>query len=93
MRRIERKLFQLGDEIAALQGAEALAKEELIYHQHLNDDAQRDAVVSDHPIDRADARETAGDVARFERHLDDLRRHRQRLEKKRERLLRKMRSD
>ena len=30
--------------------------EELIFHDHLNDDAQRDAAVSDSSIDRADAR-------------------------------------
>ena len=76
MKRIERKIFQLGDEIEALIRAEQLAAEELVYHQHLNDDAQRDAVVSDNPIDRADARETGSDVARFERHLSDLRRQR-----------------
>ncbi len=91
MRRIERKLFQLGDEIETLLRAEELATEELIYHQHLNDDAQRDAAVSDHPIDRADARETGGDVARFEKHLDDLRRRRAKLEAKRQRYLKRLR--
>ncbi len=87
MKRIERKLFQIGDEIKALEEAERLAREELIYHQHLNDDAQRDAAVSGSPIDRADARETASDVDRFERHLGKLRAQRERLEAKRQRLL------
>ena len=87
MKRIERKLFQIGDEIEALEEAERLAREELIYHQHLNDDAQRDAAVSDSPLDRADARETAGDVDRFERHLSNLRARRERLEARRSRLL------
>jgi len=87
MQRIERKLFRLQDEIAALERAERLAREELGYHQHLNDDAQRDAVVSDLPIDRADARETAGDVARFERHIAMLRKKRARLEEQRKMLL------
>ena len=90
MKRIERKLFQLGDEIAALQAAESLAQEELIYHQHLNDDTQRDAAVSGSPVDRADARETAGDVARFERHLAQLRLRREKLEDKRTRLLKRI---
>lgn len=90
MKRIERKLFQIGDEIGAIEEAERLAKEELIYHQHLNDDAQRDAAVSGNPIDRADARETAGDVDRFERHLSNLRIQRERLETKRKRLLTKL---
>ena len=90
MKRIERKLFQIGDEIKALEDAERLAHEELIYHQHLNDDAQRDAAVSDSPLDRADARETAGDVDRFERHLSSLRAQRKRLEERRRRLLDKL---
>ncbi len=93
MKRTERRLFEIGDEIEALAEAERLAAEELIYHQHLNDDAQRDAAVSGNPIDRADARETAGDVARFERHLDNLRRRRERLEAKRERLVGRLGSD
>jgi hypothetical protein len=89
MKRIERKLFRIGDEIQKLEEAERLAREELIYHQHLNDDAQRDAAVSGSPLDRADARETAGDVDRFERHLSRLRSQRERLEAKRRRLLRR----
>jgi hypothetical protein len=87
MKRIERKLFRLTDEIAALKRAETLAAEELTYHEHLNDDTQRDAAVSGSPIDRSDARETASDVARFRRHLDDLRKRRERLEARRQRLL------
>ena len=43
MRRRERKLFKINDEIAALREAERLAEEELIFHQHLDDDAKRDA--------------------------------------------------
>ena len=87
MKRIERKLFKLSDEIAALERAEVLASEELIYHEHLNDDTQRDAAVSGSPIDRADARETASDVARFSKHVHDLRRKRLKLEGKRTKLL------
>ena len=91
MKRIERKLFQLADQIAAVEKAERLAEEELIYHQHLNDDTQRDAAVSDSPIDRADARETAGDVARFRRHLEDLQKTRDKLLAKQSRLLERLR--
>ena len=87
MKRIERKLFKIGDEIQALREAERLAHEELIYHQHLNDDAQRDAAVSENPMDRADARETAGDVARFERHLQKLQDRRRELEAKQSKLI------
>jgi hypothetical protein len=91
MKRRERKLFEIGDALEALEEAERLAIEELGYHQHLNDDAQRDAAVSGSPIDRADARETAADVARFERHLESLRSQRRKLEAKRTRLLEKLR--
>jgi hypothetical protein len=90
MRRIERKLFQISDEIAALRKDEDLAREELIFHEHLNDDAQRDAAVSDSPIDRADARETASDVERFRRHIEKLRTTRQKLERQRDKLIRKI---
>jgi len=67
--------------------AERLAEEELIFHQHLDDDAKRDAAVSGNPMDRADARETSADVARFEEHIESLRAQRAQLEAKRDRLL------
>lgn len=90
MGHIENKLFRLNDEIAALRRDEELAREELTFHRHLNDDAARDAAVTGSPIDRADARETASDVARFERHIEKLRRSRERLEAQRDKLLRKL---
>ena len=90
MRRIERRLFHLNDEIAALQRDERLVEDELSVHRHLNDDTQRDAVVSEHPIDKSDARETASDVRRFELHLAQLRRRRATLETKRDRLVEKL---
>ena len=90
MKRIERKLFQLNDQIAAIEEAERLAAEELTYHEHLNDDTQRDAAVSGSPIDRADARETSSDVSRFRRHLGQVQTSREKLEAKRKRLLDKL---
>ena len=90
MKRRERRLFQLNDEIASLLEAERLAEEELIFHRHLDDDAQRDAAVSGNPLDRADAAETAADVARFEQHIINLRRDRAQLEARRERLLNRL---
>ncbi len=90
MRRIERKLFRINDQIAELLRAEQLATEELTFHRHLHDDAARDAVVSDNPLDRADARETGLDVARFERHILRLQRTREKLEAQRDRLLPKL---
>ncbi len=87
MRRIERRLFRINDRIEALRRDEVLTRQELEFHIHLNDDATRDAVVSDHPLDRADARETAGDVARFEAHIAELESKRRELEHRRDRLL------
>jgi hypothetical protein len=46
--------------------------------------------VSDHPFDRADARDTAGDVARFERHIAKLEQAQFKLEAKRDKLLAKL---
>ena len=90
MKRIERRLFRLGDELAAIERALHLANEELVYHEHLNDDTQRDAAVSGSPVDRADARETASDVARFERHIEQLRSKQQKLQAQRAKLARKL---
>ena len=71
MRRIEKRLFRINDELAALYEAERQAREELVFHRHLDDDAQRDAAGGS-PLDRADARETAADVARLEASIADL---------------------
>ena len=84
--RIERKLFRLNDEIAGLMEEERLVLEELTYHRHIADDAQRDAVVGGSD-DRAFAREIEGDVPRFERVLRELRTRRARLEDRRADLL------
>ncbi len=90
MGRIEQRLFRLNDEIAALRRDEERVAEELNVHRHLDDDARRDAAVSNSPIDRADARDTAADVARFESALAALQRQREKLEAKREKLLAKL---
>lgn len=83
MGRREERLFRINDEITALRRDEHLAFEELIMLGHLDDDAQRDAAISGSPLEAADASETAGDVARMERHVLALRAARQRLEQKR----------
>ena len=90
IKRVERKLFAIGDRLAKLDNELVLAREELIYHQHLDDDAQRDAAVSGSPIDRADARETAADVARFEALIRKLEAERAALLEERARLLVKL---
>ncbi|MGB9358888.1 MAG: hypothetical protein WCC01_10050 [Acidimicrobiia bacterium] len=89
MGRREERLFRINDEIAALRRDEHHAFEELIMLGHLNDDAQRDAAGGTY-LDAADARETAGDVARMERHVAELRSARQRLERRRDQMLAKL---
>ena len=66
MRRIERKIMKINDQLAALREDLRLLAEELNYHQHLDDDAQRDAALGD-AEDRALAYETNNDRLRFER--------------------------
>ena len=66
MRRIERKIMKISDQLAALREELRLLTEELNYHQHLDDDAQRDAALGD-AEDRALAYETTNDRLRFER--------------------------
>lgn len=85
--RKERKILRLNDQIAASQYEEELVREELIMHEHINDDAQRDAIVSNNPMDVADAKETAGDVARAQSVIDKLQRDRATLIAKRDGLL------
>jgi len=84
---LHQRLFRLNERIARLAAEEQQAAAELEVHRHLEDDARRDAAVSESPIDREDARETAADVERFGRLVADLRRRRGHLEAKRDRLL------
>jgi len=81
------RLFRINDEISALRRDEYRAFEELIMLGHLDDDARRDAAVSGGLLNAADARATAGDVARMERHVFALRAARERLERKRDQML------
>jgi hypothetical protein len=92
MARDKERIFRINDEIAALRRDEYLAFEELIMLGHLDDDAQREAAVSGNPMDAAEARDTAGDVARMERHVQALRAARERLERKRDGMLEKLSS-
>ena len=84
---IEAKLFKINDAIEALQSEEALVTEELRFHRHIDDDAQRDAAGSEDWQDRSFARDTTADVARFEKAVADVRSRRERLERKRDKLL------
>jgi hypothetical protein len=84
---LQSRLFRLNERLGRLAEEERLAAAELEVHRHLDDDARRDAAVSENPIDREDARDTAADVARFARLVAGAPEWRRRLEAKRDRLL------
>jgi hypothetical protein len=90
VRRTEKRLFKLNDELARLRREEELTRGELEMHSHLLDDYQRDAVVSDAPTDRADARQSAKDVARLQGALESVRERIERVERSRAELLAKL---
>jgi hypothetical protein len=87
---IETKLFRINDAIEELRREEHLVAEELRYHQHIDDDARRDAAISDDWQDRSFARDSSADVARFEKALADVRSRREKLEQKRAKLLKRL---
>jgi hypothetical protein len=89
MGRVERRLLAITDEVERLREEVRLTREELRIHEHLDDDARRDAAVGG-PIEREDARITGSDVARFEGVLDKLEARIDRLERQRRRLLAKL---
>ena len=89
MGRTERRIFRINDEITRLQEEVRLTEEELRIHQHLEDDARRDAAVGG-PIEREDARLTSDDVERFHDLVAALRARIGRLEEKRAQLLAKL---
>jgi hypothetical protein len=90
VRRTERRLFKLNEELARLRREEELTRGELEMHAHLNDDYQRDAIVSDAPADRFDARQSGKDVARLQGALADVRSRIDRVERQRADLLAKL---
>ena len=85
--KIARKVFRINDQIQALVAEREQVTEELEFHRHINDDAQRDAAVSGSREDRLEAGSTAADVRRFERRLRDIDRDVEKLERKRDALL------
>ena len=90
MRWVERRLLKITGEIERLRREEELAAGELGMHQHLDDDAVRDALVTEAPADRAEARQTGKDVARLQSALADLRQKIERLNRKRDNLLERL---
>jgi hypothetical protein len=90
MRRLERKMLRVLDEMGRVREEIRLTEEELNVHRHLDDDARRDAAVGG-PIEREDARITGADVARFEEVLSDLRSRLETLEAEHRRLAARLR--
>jgi|GEM_PF-2220893 len=68
----------------------ALAEAELGMLSHIDDDAQRDALVSNHAEDRQAARQTASDVTRLERHIANLSSERSKIVQRRARAVTKL---
>lgn len=89
VKRIHRRLFRLNEKIARLEKEAGQVEAELEYHRAINDDAQRDAALGNY-IDREEAGLTAADVRRFEKTLAGLRKRRDGLVVKRDRLLAKL---
>lgn len=86
MKRVERRLLKVMDELATLEREQRLLEGELEMHRSLHDDAVRDATVHETPVDRDNAYESEKDVRNFERALALLTARRASLESKRDRL-------
>ncbi|MGH8924423.1 MAG: hypothetical protein ACRDWA_07295 [Acidimicrobiia bacterium] len=66
LRRTERRLLKVLDELENLAEQHRIVEAELTAHTHINDDAQRDAALG---IDRLEATATRNEVMRFMRLL------------------------
>lgn len=76
--------------IESLDADVSRARDEVAVLEHLDDDAQRDALVSGRYDDRAGARMTRSDVVRMEKQIRAMVRSRSRLVSRRDRLVRKL---
>lgn len=88
--KLARRVFRINDQIQALVDERVQVSEELEFHRHIADDAERDAAVSNSREDRLEAGATKADVRRFERRLGQIERSLAKLERKREALLAKL---
>lgn len=89
MRRVERKLFRVNDELAALAEEERRLAAELAEHERLHHDARLDAVDGS-ADERAAFKEIEADLPRFQRALSQVRRRQGELLEQRARLLAKL---
>lgn len=87
MGRVEKRLFKIADQLMVLADEERRVSAELSHHRLIDDDVQRDAVVSGANADRLEASSTAKDVERFERRLRAISHQRDKLNSKRAKLL------
>lgn len=85
-----KRLFKISDDLLALDEEEQRVNAELAYHRLIDDDTQRDAVISGENQDRLEASSTAKDVARFERRLREISQKRDKLNSHRSRLLNRL---
>lgn len=86
MKRVHRRIFRLNEQIAKIDEEANQVQAELEMHRSIDQDAQRDAAVGNY-IDREEAGLTSSDVRSFEKILAMIDERRERLVKKRDRLL------
>jgi hypothetical protein len=79
-------------QIAVLDAQIGQSLEEMSMLQHIDDDAQRDASVTDNYEDRAEAKMTRSDVARMSKQITNLEKDRTRLVTTRDKLIAKLAS-
>lgn len=84
------RISGLSVQIAALDAQIEQVRAESSMLRHIDDDAQRDAAVSDRWDDRADARRTAADVARIDQQIVGMENSRSSLVAKRNGLISKL---
>lgn len=84
------RIQALNTQVTAIDGEITQAKQEMSMLDHINDDAQRDAVVSESYDDRTGAKMTNADVVRISRHISALERSKMKLLTKRDKLVREL---
>ncbi len=84
------RIHGLNTQIVTLGTQIDQAEVELSMLQHIDDDAQRDAAVSENYDDRAAAKMTGADVVRMRKQIQNMERTRRKLVGKRDRLIRKL---
>ena len=89
VRRVEKKLFRITDELQAVREEEARLAAEVEEHRNRHHEARLDAI-DGHADDRAYFKDIESDLARFERALRQVEQRRAGLEEERVRLLAKL---